>query len=292
MNDRSRLLVTGAGGSIGRRLRARLEADGADAVFLVSPRSIGLAPEPTADPAVEVVDITVAARLNEVVAAHRPTGIIHLASVTGADCEADPERAQVVNVEAVRSLAGIAKANGVSRIVLASTSAVYGDQYASPVDETGELVLGSRYAQTKRDAELVLQAAADGDGDFSAISLRIFNVYGPGMSGSLANRLVAAPAASPVVLAGLDTFVRDYVHVDDVVEALLRSVEVSLPQPWSIVNVGTGRPVSNRELIAALAPVNAVTSDPRASYSCAAVARASALLGFTAVRDLNRASVG
>lgn len=288
MTPRPKLLVTGAGGGIGRRLRARLEADGSDASYLVGPRSS----VPSDDPAVDVVDITDTTALRAAVERRMPAAIIHLAAITGAACDSDPERAVAVNVDAVRSLAEIARGAGVARMVLASTSAVYGDHYASPIAEDGPLELGSRYAETKRGAELAMAAGAETPGGVEAIALRIFNVYGPGMTGSLANRLVASTGSTPVVLAGLDTFVRDYVHIDDVVDALLRAAATPGLTAWSVVNVGTGRPTSNRQLVAALEPVEVVEGEARASYSCADVAAARDLLGFTATRELTRDSVG
>jgi len=281
-----RVLVTGAGGAIGRRLRARLERDDVTASYLVSPRSSAR----PADPLVDAVDITDRDRVGEVVAARRPTAIVHLAALTGAACDADPERAAAVNVEAVRSLAEIAREHAVSRVVLASTSAVYGDRYGSPIAETGELELASRYAQTKREAELILADAARRPGGPSAVALRIFNVYGPGMVSSLANRLVQAPPESPVALAGLDGFVRDYVHVDDVAAALAAAAHVELPQPWTVINVGSGVPTSNRRLVAALEPVNYTVEAPRASYSCANIEVARRMLGFDPTDELSRDS--
>ncbi|MEO7720532.1 MAG: NAD(P)-dependent oxidoreductase [Pseudolysinimonas sp.] len=281
-----RLLVTGAAGRIGRRLRARLEADGTDASYLVGrPSPIG------SRSSVDVADVTDPDRLDEVVAARRPEAIIHLASLTGAQCDADPLRAAAVNVGAVRSLAESAARHGVTRVVLASTSAVYGDGYCAPVDESGALVLESLYARTKRDAELELAAAAASSPTLSTVVLRIFNVFGPGMADSLANRLLVAPAETPVVLAGLDGFTRDYIHVDDVVDALIRASHRSTGQASAVVNVGTGRPTSNRELVSALEPVCFTVGAPRASYSCADIATARTMLGFEPIRVLSRDSV-
>lgn len=285
MTSSPRLLVTGAGGSIGRRLRSRLDSQGYDASYVVSGRSANA----TDHPAVDVADVADVSAMDAILAARKPSVIIHLASVVGAECERDPERAERVNVDATRSLAALAAEHRVSRIVLASTSAVYGDQFDSPVGESGPLVLGSRYAQTKRSAEQVLEAAA-GD-ELTAVALRIFNVFGPGMHDSLANRLIASTADDPVTLAGLDTFVRDYVHVDDVVEALATAALVPVLPPWVVVNIAGGRPTSNRQLVAALEPVSYAVGAPRSSYSCASVDAAKSILGFAASRPLSRASV-
>lgn len=281
-----RLLVTGAGGSIGRRLRARLDSDGSDVSYVVSPR----AQSRSGDSRVDVVDITDTDGLNAIVEKRQPNVIIHLAAVSGAACEVDAAQALAVNVDAVRDVSVIAHRHGVSRCVLASTAAVYGDQYDSPVTETGEIMTASVYAQSKRQAEIVLELATESFPGFSAVALRIFNVYGPGMVGSLANRLVDAREGSPVALAGLDTFVRDYVHVDDVVESIVLATVAPLPNPWLVVNVGSGEPTSNRALVAALHPVFFTTVEPRSSYSCANIDAARRELGFSAIRELNRAS--
>ncbi len=279
----TRLLITGAGGRIGQRLRRLVAPD--EAVFVSSPRA-GLRGANDI-----VADVTDREAMASIVESTRPTAIIHLASVTAAACDADPARAVAVNVDAVRDLAAIAAASGVARFVLASTSAVYGDRYAAPVSETAELALGSRYAQTKREAELALEEAALASATLTAVALRIFNVYGPGMTESLPNRLLAASAERPVTLFGLDDFVRDHVHVDDVGTALLTAAQRVLPTPWTIVNIGSGRPTANRELVEALAPVEFDVADPRSSYSCAELSTAARLLGFAPSRALSRESV-
>lgn len=286
MTARPTLLVTGAGGGVGRRLRARLEADGYQASYLLRPGSTAHPDHPSVD----VADITDVDRLTAIVDKRRPTAIIHLAALVGAACDVDPGRTQDVNVDAVGSLADIARTHAVPRFVLASTSAVYGDGYLSPIAETDELAPASRYAQSKRSAELTLAAAAEQSGSFSAVALRIFNVFGPGISESLVNRLVNATPDAPVTLAGLDTFVRDYVHVDDVVDALLLASEAPSIQSCTVVNVGSGVPTSNRDLVEALNPVSYLTGPPRSSYSCADVALARHLLGFSARRTVSRSS--
>lgn len=282
------ILVTGAGGSIGARLRAQLEQRGVPASFVLSPRSAG---GQRGHEAVDVADVTDEAAMRNVVVARAPRVIIHLASVTGADCEADAERAWAVNASAASSLARTAAENGVSRFVLASSAAVYGDARKHPVAESDSLALDSVYASTKRSAEESLEELVRVASNFSAVALRIFNVFGPGMTGSLVNRLVGASSGSPVQLAGLDTFVRDYVHVDDVAEALQKATEADLPESWAIMNIGSGTPTSNRQLVELLEPVFFVEGTVRHSYSCADVTRAREMLGFEARRPLERASV-
>jgi nucleoside-diphosphate-sugar epimerase len=267
-----RLLVTGASGNIGLALRHAVPATD-DVVMLGGPRRH--------DPEAIRFDIGDRDAVAAMIARARPHAIIHLASLTGAACEQDPDAARRVNVDATRWIVEAAGEAGVGRIVFASTAAVYGDLRRTPVTEADELILGGVYASTKREAEELLQRSA-AEGGPAVDILRIFNVYGPAMTDSLVGRLVASDAARPVTLAGLDSFVRDYVHVDDVVAALLLAVDATSPGS-RVLNIGTGIPRSNRDLVDELSAsrgLHYIVGPERESYSCADIAAARRELGF------------
>lgn len=282
MSDTERtLLVTGASGNIGRSFRAFLDSRGVNAVYLVSPRHAGQGDS------VRSVDIADRAAMHEVIAEVRPDAIVHLASLVGAACESDPQLAAAVNVEAVRGIADAAARFGVRRVVLASTAAVYGDAFDSPARESDPTPAPSVYAATKLEAEGLLAAAAAASLGLSAVSLRIFNVFGSGLSGSLVTRLSTSSADAPVRLDGLDGFVRDYIHVDDVAAALLAAADAPLPASYAVVNVASGIAMTNGELAEAIRrsqPVFVEVGQERRSYSVADVTAARELLGFTASR--------
>lgn len=273
------LLVTGASGDIGTALRELIERSGRDAVYLVSPAKASV----TDGRKVRSLDIADRDALRAVVADVAPDAIIHLASLVGGACAADPARARAVNVEAVRTLAAAAAEAGVRRVVLASTAGVYGDQFDAPVSERDITPAPSIYARTKLDAENVLAEASDAT-FLSTVALRIFNVFGPGLRNSLVTRLRESTKDAPVALSGLDTFVRDYIHVKDVADALLAAADVSLGNAAEVINVGSGVAMSNRQLVEALSksqPVFYDVSPEIQSYSCADNSKALRLLQFS-----------
>ena len=224
-------------------------------------------------------------------AEYQPSAVIHLAALTGAECEIDQSRTRKINVESVRMLRELSLQFGVARFVLASTAGVYGDRYNAPVSENSSLELGSAYAKSKREAELVFEDSKTTNLGLSAIALRIFNIYGPGMTDSLVNRLAVATSENPVYLAGLDTFVRDYVHVDDVAEALLKASTVSIDSEFKVLNIGAGRPVSNRKLVESIGAKHYALEQERISYSCANIFEAKRVLGFAPRQRIRSAEV-
>ena len=163
---------------------------------------------------------------------------------------------------------------GVQRVVFASSAAVYGDRHSEPRTEADQLEGTSPYAQEKINAEIAMaeEAAASG---LSVVSLRVFNVFGPGCSASLVNALIEGP---PPRLAVTAEFVRDYVHVDDVARAFLGAIDS--PQVTGALNIGSGHGVSNEELAAARPGAFREGDDSIVSHSVADVTRARALLGW------------
>lgn len=269
------ILVTGANGRLGRAL---LRVGGSDATLIgmASPRSPG---------AERILDITDASTTSDAVGALMPSAIIHLASVVGPACEADPETAEAVNVDGTANILAAARAHGVERIVFASTSAVYGDSRRHPVSEQDAPATSGAYAATKLRAERLLAAGADA---VAIDALRVFNIFGPEMPDSLVTRLESATESAPVNLGGLDTFVRDYIHVDDVARALLASA-ASSSSGFRVLNVGRGIPVSNRDLLGMLPPGirDAVTvSEGSPSYSCADITAIGRELGWKPIMPL------
>lgn len=263
------ILVTGAAGRLGRAV-ARL-ADGSTPL-------VGLA-GPRADSAALSLDVVDAEAVTAAVGQIRPRAIIHLAAMVGGACSADPERAAAVNVRGTAHIAAAAREHGAERIVFLSTAAVYGDQRPRPVTEDDPVSPAGTYATTKLEAEQLLAESG-----VASTSLRVFNIFGPGMRDSLVNRLLSG-GDEPVALNGLDGFVRDYVHVDDVARAVLAAVESST-NGMRVLNIGSGIARSNRDLLATLPAdrLAPVTIGPEVdSYSCADITRARAELAWYAV---------
>ncbi|MGO4299195.1 NAD-dependent epimerase/dehydratase family protein [Leifsonia sp. RAF41] len=246
-----RALVTGAHGRIGRVLLPRLQAAGFGVVA-------------TSHSGVHRLDLADEASIRSAVAAAHPDVVVNLGGVVGAACAADPQLTHRVNVVGAVTLAAAARDAGASLVVQASTAAVYGTDADAVLDEDAPLGGRGAYADSKRDAEERL--AAETAPGFATVSARIFNVWGADFPDSLVARLARSAADGAVELHGWTRFVRDYIHVDDVADAL---AGVAAADPAALppaVNVATGEGTSNEELVAVLhqagiAPVYRVTGD-------------------------------
>jgi UDP-glucose 4-epimerase len=171
--------------------------------------------------------------------------VCHLAAVASvAGSVADPVGTGSVTHGGTVNVVRWAVDADVPRVVLASSSAVYGDDAELPVAETATPRPMSPYAEAKLASEQVCAAAADA-GQLTAACLRFFNVYGPRQdpsseySGVISRFLAAAARGEGVTVFGDGAQTRDFVYVRDVVRAMLRALE----RPTSgvaVVNVGSG----------------------------------------------------
>lgn len=224
--------------------------------------------------------------------------VFHLAAIPSVPVSMhEPERTTAVNVGGTMTVLETARRLGVERVVLACSCAAYGDGPEQPKHEGLLPRPMSPYAMQKVACELAAQTYARAYG-LPCVALRFFNVYGPRQDPKseyaaaiprFATRLLAGQP--PIVFGdGLQT--RDFVHVSDVVRALLLASEAA-QAPGEVINVGSGRSASLLELIElirqAVGPsardLRIEHQAPRAGdlrASSANVARARELLGFSA----------
>src|SRR5690606_28313356 len=213
----ARVLVTGGSGFIGKRLVAALLAEKAEVTV------VDLNPHP--DPGVTSVvgDLRDPAVRDRAVT-EGLDAIVHLAAVTSVlRSVEDPVGTYEVNVAATAGLLELARERGVPRFLLASTNAVTGDVGGATISESLALRPLTPYGATKAAGEMLLSAYSGVYGMRTA-ALRFANVYGPGMrhKDSFVPRLMrAAASGSGVQVYGDGGQLRDYVHVDDVVQAIL-----------------------------------------------------------------------
>jgi UDP-glucose 4-epimerase len=142
---------------------------------------------------------------------------------------------------------------GVKRVVLASSGAVYGEQVMQPVKEIQPPNPQSPYAVSKIAAEhYVFSIGALWD--IETVALRIFNAYGPGQQVPTSHPPVIpqfvkqALSGGSLVVFGDGSQTRDFVYIDDVVEAMSAAATAS-DVDRAIINVGSGRELSINELI-------------------------------------------
>ena len=245
-----RALITGIGGFVGGHLTALLRQEGFD-VWGIDRLST---PADVANRAVaiELGDVCDPAFTSRVVQAARPTHVFHLA------WEFDPHRTESThpadrNVLGLNTLLeSIAASANDARIMIASSSAVYGASHRNVIDEDAPLTPTNAYGISKVAMETAA-ASFRGPHGMNIVVTRTFNLLGPGMpprlfAGSLAAQIVAAErGGSPTIKVGRLDSSRDYIDVRDAVRAYLALASRSTPEPW-VFNVCAGVSHSCREL--------------------------------------------
>lgn len=183
--------------------------------------------------------------------------VVHLAALAGVRPSiAEPKRYASVNVVGTFEILEWAKRRGVSRLLFASSSSVYGNHPEVPFRE--DMAVGrpiSPYAATKVAGELACHTFHHVHG-MSVIALRFFTVYGPRQRPDLAIHKFARllRAGRPLPLFGDGSTARDYTYVDDIIEGVLGALDfVRRSQPlFEIVNLGESRTVTLSEMIEVL----------------------------------------
>jgi UDP-glucuronate 4-epimerase len=197
------------------------------------------------------------------------TVIVHLAARAGVRPSlADPVGYADMNVTGTAAVLEAARRAGVSRLVLGSSSSIYGDSTPVPFREDAVAVEPvSPYAATKRAAELLLRAVAPIYGLRSA-ALRFFTVYGPRQRPDLAIHAFARRMAEGevITLFGDGTQSRDYTYCDDIVAGVMASVDwtATAPAGMEAFNLGGNRTVPTGAMVAEIA--KAMGIEPRIEW--------------------------
>jgi len=252
-------VVTGGAGFIGSRLCARLLAtghrvtavDNVDDYYAPWRKEANIRPL-LADPSFrfEREDVRDREAMRRVLA--DADSIVHLAARAGVRPSfKDAVLYSDVNVTGTAVLLQSAVETGIERFVFASSSSVYGEGAATPFSEEGALGQpASPYSATKLAGEHLCRNF------FPAIpkiaALRLFSVYGPGQRPDLAIHKFAERIlrGEPIPVFGtLDSY-RDYTFVEDIVSGFVAAL--STDEPWLVVNLGSGQPITLQEMIEGL----------------------------------------
>jgi nucleoside-diphosphate-sugar epimerase len=250
-----RILVTGAGGFIGRALCARLAE--ARIPYVAAVR---VAPEDAKKTACVALGDFAAADWHEVLGGVET--VVHLAGrahVRGADDEA-PTPYIVANVHVTRRLADAAARAGVRRIVFASTVKVYGESNAPgrPFRAGDAAAPKDAYAHSKAEAENVLREIAAERG-LELIVLRLPLTYGPGVKGNFLTLLESIAAQRRLPLAGIVNR-RSLLYVGNAVSAI-EAVLATRGLAGDALPIADAETVSTRDLAVKLAA--ALRVEPR-----------------------------
>jgi UDP-glucose 4-epimerase len=243
MVNRSRVLVTGGAGFIGRAVVRALLAEGHE-VSVVDLRAF-----PDADVRSVTGDLCDPGVAERAVLPGTDV-IIHLAAFTYVVASVqDPVSTHRLNVNATARLLELARENEVGTFLLASTNAVVGNVGQAVISEQNVLRPLTPYGATKAAAEMLLSAYANCYG-ITGAALRFSNVYGPGMAekDSFIPRLMrAARDGEGVNVRGDGTMLRDVVHVNDVVQGMMLAWRAGHTGPLIL---GAGSSVSVNDMVA------------------------------------------
>jgi UDP-glucose 4-epimerase len=164
-----------------------------------------------------------------------------------------PVEYNAVNVGGTVALMTAVRDAGVQRVILASSGAAYGKQEQQPVREDALMHPDSPYAVSKLASEFYLHSIG-ALWKIETVVLRIFNAYGPRQplppshAPVIPRFLKQVLSGGSVVMFGPGKQTRDFVYVDDVVNALI-AASTAERVDRSIVNVGSGQEVSLAQLV-------------------------------------------
>ncbi|HKY52588.1 MAG TPA: NAD-dependent epimerase/dehydratase family protein [Candidatus Limnocylindria bacterium] len=247
-----RVLVTGGAGFVGSTIVDALVARG-DLVVALDDLSTGDRANLAPDIPLRIADVSDAGALRDALKGEGFDAIVHCASKTKVvESMEKPELYRRVIVGGTRNVVALAEELHAQILVNLSTGgAMYGETPTCAPEDI-RLDPPSNYGRFKAEAEQLVAAA-----EIPSITLRLANVYGPRQRRDLEGGVVAIflarwKSGEPLVVYGDGTAERDYIHVDDVVAAVLSS----FAGRWSgIYNIGSGVATSVNDLIRSLSEI-------------------------------------
>lgn len=248
-------LVTGGAGFIGSHLCERLLKDGSEVICfdnLSTGREANIK-ELSANPRFHFIrgDANSREELAAVFSKFNIDYVFHYAAVVGVKRTLENPLAVLQDIEGLQHILELSHAAKVKKFIFSSSSEVYGNPLELPEREDGAVNAKLPYAVVKLAGENLLAAYWE-QYRLPTVALRFFNVYGPRQEGSdygfvigiFINQVIAG---TPPTIFGDGTQTRDFVYVDDNIEAAIRAL-------WrdeangQVINVGTGRPTTILDL--------------------------------------------
>jgi UDP-glucose 4-epimerase len=268
----SPILVTGGAGFIGSNLVDALVARGYS-VRVLDNLSTGNRSNLPDIAAVELMEGDVADAMTVRRAVQGCQAVVHLAAVASVQASVDdPVGTHQSNLIGTLNLCEAMRAEGVRRVVFASSAAVYGNNgEGTPIGEDTPKAPLTPYAADKLASEHYLDFYRRQHG-LEPVVFRFFNIYGPRQdpsspySGVISIFTERAQKGLPIAIFGDGEQTRDFVYVGDLVELLVQALESPVAQEGA-VNVGLNQAISLNQLLAAVGDV--LGGLPEVSYQAA-----------------------
>ena len=196
--------------------------------------------------------------------------VFHLAArVSVQESVLYPREYNLVNVGGTVTLLEAIRDVGVGRVVFISSGAVYGDQEIQPLSESAALNPRSPYAVSKLAAEYYIRTIGQ-LWEIETVILRVFNAYGPGQhlppvhAPVIPYFLRQASLNGNLVVHGDGTQTRDYVYIEDVVDAMIAAADAP-DVNQKIINIGSGVETPLRDLVRMV--MEATSGSPEVLYN-------------------------
>jgi len=249
-----RFLITGGAGFIGSALANRLVRDGHH-VRVIDDLSAGDPARLSPKVSFTRGDVTDKPKLWRLL--NNVDCVYHLAArVSVPESILYPREYDATNVGGTVARMEAMRDAGVQRVVLASSGAIYGEQPRQPVTEDMAPHPTSPYAVSKLAAEYYVSTIG-GLWRIETVALRIFNAYGPGQAippthaPVIPQFMKQAIGGGSLVVFGDGEQTRDYVYIDDVVEAMVAAATAQ-GIDRQVINVGSGQETSVNALVRAI----------------------------------------
>ncbi|VTZ24216.1 NAD-dependent epimerase/dehydratase [Methylocella tundrae] len=245
-------LVTGASGFLGRALVPALLASG-ETVIAAGRKTNPFAPHPRLIwRQIDLIDPK--APLPEILCGIDVIYHLSWSTIPAEASLAPSEDARENIVGSLRLIESIAPGAALRFVFASSGGAIYGPLQQARAKEDHPLNPISAYGVSKRTVEAYLDLFA-ATNTIRPVSLRIGNLFGPGQNperlfGAVTQFSKAALSGAPIVLFGDGSTVRDYVYIDDAVDALMRAARVG--DSSFALNIGSGEGRSLNDIIAIL----------------------------------------
>jgi UDP-glucuronate 4-epimerase len=292
-----KILVTGGAGFIGSHLVEKLLADGHKVAILddfndfydpqIKRENIAAVADRIA---VHQVDLRDPRAVSAMFQGEKFDTVIHLAARAGVRPSiAQPQLYYDTNVGGTLHLLEAARAVGIERFILASSSSVYGLAKTVPFSEDLHLTQTvSPYAATKIAAEFLCSTYSHLY-QMRIVALRFFTVYGPRQRPDLAIHQFTRRIwnGQPIDQFGDGTTRRDYTYIDDIIQGVIGSLGYDGPL-FDVFNLGENETIQLKDLIIAIedalgrkARINPLPEQPGdVPLTCADISKARRLLGY------------
>jgi len=196
-------------------------------------------------------DVNKLADLKKVFSGNKIDYVFHYAARVGVLRTIENPLEVLEDVQGIKNILELSHKNGVKKVVFSSSSEVYGEPVEIPEKEDGHLNPKLPYAVVKLIGENYLKAFYTTHG-LKVCSLRFFNVYGPRQDSSPYGFVTGvfiqqALGKKPLTVLGDGTQTRDFVYIDDNIEASLSAL-LSDKTDGEVINIGTGRPTTILDL--------------------------------------------